>query len=264
MSLPSGVAALQHSANTSAAVVLPDGRGWAVLLARPGSRTSSRFVFRGFRRTARVSTRDATDESTFPWPLIGVEVFSTSGLDRPPGFDDGRNTCVAPSDRRPLHTSHCRGPVPSDTRTASRIARRMRAYALRPGAGSAVKSGARPSEHCSVCFVPSKPARSPANPPAFPLQGKHVFHRPRPVLGGMLGRGLLYSNSKSAQPVNSITYQPREVKYTSESADVHLHRLGPFLSMSLFGRPSDNREAHHANLAFDVRSASRTVPDRAH
>src|SRR4051812_12537265 len=58
---------------------------------------------RGIRRTDRVSTRDATGESTFPWPHIGAEVFRTSCLDRPPGTDDRRYTDVAPSDRQPLH-----------------------------------------------------------------------------------------------------------------------------------------------------------------
>jgi hypothetical protein len=64
------------------------------------------------------------------------------------------------------YTSHCRGPVSSDTRTAPQVARRFGAYALRPGVGSAVKSGARPSEALLpfVSFLLSLPDRQRIRP----------------------------------------------------------------------------------------------------
>jgi hypothetical protein len=221
---------------------------------RPGSRTSSP------RRLSRIPSNG----SGFHKRRHGREHFPLAShrggsfLSLPSSIGRPRMTMDATrASRRQTggpYTSHCREPVSPDTTPAPPIARPMRAYALRPGAEAAVKSAVRPSEallpFCS--FLLNLPDRQRVLPRSHSKGSTFLIAR-RPVLGGMLGRGLLYSNSKSAQPVNSISYQPREVKYTSDSADVHLHRLGPFLSMSLFEPPSDNRGAHHANLAFDVR-----------
>jgi len=69
--------------------------------------------------------------------------------------------CVAPSDGRPLthHTAADRCLRTSGA--ASRIARGLRAYGLRPGVGAAVKSAARPSEALLpfVSFLLSLPDR---------------------------------------------------------------------------------------------------------
>ena len=64
------------------------------------------------------------------------------------------------------YTSHCRGRASSDTRTAPQVARPFRTYALRPGARSAVKSRARPSEALLpfVSFLLSLPDRQRIRP----------------------------------------------------------------------------------------------------
>ena len=190
MSLPSGVAALRHSANASAAVVLPDGRGWAVLLARPGSRTSSRHRLSRIPSNGSGFHKRRHGREHFPLASHrGGSFYRLPASIGRPGLTMDATRASRRQTGGPC-TSHCRGPVSSDTRTASRIARRMRAYVLRPGAGSAVKSGARPSEALLpfVSFLLSLPDRQRVLPRSH-SKGSTFFIARRPVLGGMLGRG---------------------------------------------------------------------------
>jgi hypothetical protein len=108
----------------------------------------------------------------------------------------------------------------------------------------------RPSGTRSVCSFLLKACPNASNSFKGPhSKGATFTHRRTSVLGGMLGRGLLYSNSKSF-PACQLYHLPAQGgQVYLRTADVHHHRHGPFLSMSLFGRPSDNRGAHHANLA---------------
>jgi len=106
-------------------------------------------VFRGFRRTDRVSTRDATDESTFPWPHVGAEVFSTSG---PIGRQGLTNDAIA-SRRRPAAPRHHTA-ADRRLRTPSRRADCTPVKGVRSAPGEPARtSSPEPDPRNSVPFV---------------------------------------------------------------------------------------------------------------
>jgi len=156
MSLPSGVAALRHSARLGRLVSYRTTAGAGCYHPRSGSRTSSiRASRETIGRGRPGSPRDATDESTFPWPHIAAKDFRSfsTAIGRPVTILR-RHARVATFGRTaPTHhtaaTRHHR-----TAELASQNVRRLRAYVLRPRDRPGLRSPVFDPRH-SVPFVRS-------------------------------------------------------------------------------------------------------------
>lgn len=253
----------RHSAKLGSPVSYRTPAGRGCITTAPGSRTSSINAFR-IPRTSRGLLKTPPTRAFSLGLTSRSEVFHASSrratakistaLTRASDLVDG-----------PLHiTPSASGGDPEITRQfRGPRARRGRTFRAR-GTDPAFKSGVRPSERRSVCsFLLSLSGRQRIRPRSH-SKGSTVFIAVARLWEGCLDVDCFTPTPNHAQPVDYITYSLREVKYTSPTLAVHLHRQGPFLSMSLFAPPSDNHEAHHANLAFAARSASRKARGRAH